>query len=55
MTYSVLAAPTTTTSLDSEYISQGTDEAEAAHWAKVLGQPVDDVDFTPDLEDMGLR
>ncbi len=55
MTYSVLAAPTTT-SLDSEYISQGTDEAEAAHWAKVLGQPAaDDVDLTSDLEDMGLR
>lgn len=43
-------------SLNSEYISRGTDEAEAEHWARLMNQPVEDDDMMiNDLEEMGLR
>lgn len=53
MTYSALETVTPLVST-SEYISQGTDEAEAEHWAKVNNVPLDEA-LVDDLEAMGLR
>lgn len=55
MTYQTLEAQPLAAS-NSEYVSQGTDEAEARHWAKLMSQPVDDNEvLVDDLEAMGLR
>ena len=56
MTYQTLQSEAMPVTLASEYISQGSDEAEARHWQSVIGAPVDDeIDYTGDLTDMGLR
>ncbi len=54
MTYQTLQTPSV--SLTSEYVSQGTDEAEMRAWLAATNQPVaEDEDYTEDLEGMGLR
>jgi hypothetical protein len=57
MTYATLEAPVVSSTSNSDYISQGSDEAEAKHWAAVVGHPMEDdeQDYTGDLEAMGLR
>ena len=56
MTYATLQSQSTSTSVSDQYVSTGTDEAEAARWRDLMNQPpVDDADYIDDLEGMGLR
>lgn len=57
MTYATIQQTIPLVSTSEPYISTGTDEAEAKHWAEVMNQPVlmDDQDYANDLEEMGLR
>lgn len=56
MTYATLQSQSTSISTSDQYISTGTDEAEAARWRELMNQsPVDESDYIDDLEGMGLR
>lgn len=55
MTYATLEAISPTAST-SEYIETGTDQAEARRWKELMNEPVgEDIDYSDDLEGMGLR
>lgn len=55
MTYATIQQTIPSVSISEPYISTGTDEAEAKHWQALMNQPVEDEDYTQDLEEMGLK